>query len=414
MNRRVVVTGIGALTPIGNNKTQFWDALLAGVSGANLITRFDTTHFKTKFACEVKDFDPSLFIDRKDMRKMDLCGQYAFVAAQEAINDAKLIESDVNKERVGVILGTGIGGYTSLHESSETFLKNGGTPRFSPFFIPRILGDSIASNIALAYEYTGPSFVTTSACASAANAIIDAYYNIILGKSEVIISGGAEACIEGPPIGGFNAMNALSVNNDEYLSASRPFDASRDGFVMGEGAGIIVLEEYEHAVKRGAHIYAEISGVALTTDVHHFTAPHPDGDAAYKSMQLAIEDAMISPADVQHINTHGTATPLGDLSECIAIDNLFGSIGNRVLVNSTKSMTGHLLGAAAAVEAIVTVLAIKHQVVPPTINVKNIDPEMPDINFVLDQKLPTQLNHAISNSFGFGGHNSSIVFSKIK
>ncbi len=412
--KRVVVTGLGALTPVGNNVSHFWNALVTGVSGANLITRFDTTQFKTKFACEVKNFDPLAFIDRKEARKMDLSGQYAFVAAKEAITDADFLNSPIQKERIGVILGTGIGGFSSLYEGIQFFLDNDKSPKLSPFFIPRILGDSITSNIALFYDFQGSSYITTSACSSSANALIDAYYSIILGKNDIVISGGSEACIYDTPVAGFNSMNALSVNNDQFLTASRPFDVSRDGFVMGEGAGILVLEEYEHAVKRGAKIYAEITGTGLVTDTYHYTSPHPEGNAAYRAMQLAMEEAKIKPEQVQHINTHCTATPLGDISECKAIERLFGAHAPNLLVNATKSMTGHLLGAAAAIESIATVLAITHGVVPPTINLQNVDPEIPALNFVANKKQECKIQHAISNSFGFGGHNSSILFSKLK
>lgn len=411
--KRVVITGLGALTPIGNDVPTYWNSLLKGVSGANPITRFNTDLYKTKFACEVKDFDPKQFIDRKEVRKMDLVSQYAMVSAMEAIKDSGLAIDQMDTNRIGVIYGTGIGGFTSLSESFETFYQSGKSPRLSPFFIPRILGDMIVGNIALFFDLKGPSYITTSACASSANAIIDAFHLIQLGKVDVMFCGGSEAVILETPIAGFNAMNALSTRNDTYLTASSPFDKDRDGFVMGEGAATLIIEEYEHALARGAKIYAEIGGIGMTTDTHHITSPHPDGEAAFNAMKLAIEDAQLPNEAVDHINTHGTATPAGDISECLAIEKLFGAHTPNVIVNSTKSMTGHLLGAAGAVEAVATILSLYNGKIPPTINIQNLDPEIPNLNFAINKMVDKNIHVALSNSFGFGGHNCSILFKKI-
>lgn len=411
--KRVVITGLGALTPIGNDVPTYWNSLLKGVSGANPITRFNTDLYKTKFACEVKDFDPKQFIDRKEVRKMDLVSQYAMVSAMEAIKDSGLAIDQMDTNRIGVIYGTGIGGFTSLSESFETFYQSGKSPRLSPFFIPRILGDMIVGNIALFFDLKGPSYITTSACASSANAIIDAFHLIQLGKVDVMFCGGSEAVILETPIAGFNAMNALSTRNDTYLTASSPFDKDRDGFVMGEGAATLIIEEYEHALARGAKIYAEIGGIGMTTDTHHITSPHPDGEAAFNAMKLAIEDAQLPNEAVDHINTHGTATPAGDISECLAIEKLFGAHTPNVIVNSTKSMTGHLLGAAGAVEAVATILSLYNRKIPPTINIQNLDPEIPNLNFAINKMVDKNIHVALSNSFGFGGHNCSILFKKI-
>ena len=410
--KRVVITGLGALTPIGNTVPEYWNSLLKGVSGANPISYFNTDNFKTKFACEVKNFDANSLIDRKVARSMDRCGQYAFVTAMEAIKDSGLDTEKINKQRVGVILGTAIGGIGTVIEALDTFHENGGIPRFSPYLLTRALSDMIAGNIALFYGFSGTNCVTTSACASSANALADAYHAIQLGKVDIVISGGAEAAINQLAIGGFNSMNALSVRNDEYETASRPFDLTRDGFVMGEGSATLIIEDYEHAKARGAKIYAELAGVGLITDTHHITAPHPQGEAAKLAMQIAIEDAKLNITDIGHINTHGTATPLGDLSECIAILDLFGEHAYKMAINATKSMTGHLLGAAGAAEAIATILALQTGKVPPTINLKEKDPEIPDFNFVSNHATEHNFYAAISNSFGFGGHNASLVFSK--
>jgi 3-oxoacyl-[acyl-carrier-protein] synthase II len=412
--KRVVVTGLGALTPIGNTVPEYWNGLLKGIGGANPISCFSTENFKTKFACEIKNFNPNNFIDRKLARSMDRCGQFAFVTAVEAINDSGIELEKTNKQRVGVILGTGTGGISSVIEAFNIFQETGGVPRFSPFLITRALSDMIAGNIALHYGFSGTNCVVTSACASSANALADAYHAIQLGKVDIVITGGAEACINQLAIGGFNAMNALSTRNDEYETASRPFDINRDGFVMGEGSATLVVEDYEHAKARGAKIYAELAGVGLITDTHHITAPHPEGEAAKLAMKIAIEDAKLNITDIGHINTHGTSTPLGDISECLAIQELFGEHAYNIAINATKSMTGHMLGAAGAAEAVATILALKTGKIPPTINLKKKDPEIPDYNFTPNHCKEHRFYAAISNSFGFGGHNASIVFSKIE
>ena len=410
--KKVVITGLGALTPIGNTVPEYWNSLLKGVSGSNLITYFDTENYKTKFACEVKNFDPNNLIDRKIARSMDRCGQYAFVTAMEAIKDSGLELEKIDKQRVSVILGTAVGGLNTIIEGLQQLLENGGVPKYSPFLLTRALGDMIASNIALFYGFSGTNCVTTSACASSANALADAYNAIQLGKVDIVISGGAEASVNMLAVGGFNAMNALSTNNAEFATASRPFDLTRDGFVLGEGSATLVIEDYEHAKARGAKIYAELAGVGLTTDTHHITAPHPQGDAARLAMKLAIEDAKLNITDIGHINTHGTSTPLGDISEALAILDLFGEHAFKMAINATKSMTGHLLGAAGAAEAIATILALQTGFIPPTIHLKEKDPKVPLFNFVPNQAAKHQFHAAISNSFGFGGHNASLVFSK--
>jgi 3-oxoacyl-[acyl-carrier-protein] synthase II len=410
--KRVVITGLGALTPIGNTVPEYWDSLLKGVSGANPISYFNAENFKTKFACEIKNFDPNALIDRKTARSMDTCGQYAFITAREAIQDSGLEVDKINKQRVGVILGTAIGGISTIIDALHSLHDTGGVPKFSPFLLTRALGDMIAGNIALHYGFSGTNCVVTSACASSANALVDAYHAIQLGKVDVVISGGAESCINPLAIGGFNAMNALSTRNDEYKTASRPFNVTRDGFVLGEGSCTLVVEDYEHAKARGAKIYAELAGVGLITDTHHITAPHPEGEAAKLAMKIAIEDAKLNITDIGHINTHGTSTPLGDLSECLAIQDLFGAHAYNIAINSTKSMTGHMLGAAGAAEAVATILALSTGKVPPTINLKEKDPEIPDFNFVPNHAIEHSFYAAISNSFGFGGHNASLVFSK--
>ena len=410
--KKVVITGLGALTPIGNNVPEYWNNLLKGVSGSNLITYFDTANYKTKFACEVKNFDPNNLIDRKIARTMDRCGQYAFVTAMEAIKDSGLELEKLDKQRVSVILGTAVGGLNTIIEGISQLYENGGVPRYSPFLLTRALGDMIASNIALYYGFSGTNCVTTSACASSANALADAYHAIQLGKVDIVISGGAEAGINMLAVGGFNAMNALSTNNAEFESASRPFDLTRDGFVLGEGSATLIIEDYEHAKARGAKIYAELAGVGLTTDTYHITAPHPQGDAARLAMKMAIDDAKLNITDIGHINTHGTSTPLGDISEAFAILELFGEHAYNMAINATKSMTGHMLGAAGAAEAIATILALQTGAIPPTINLKEKDPKIPHFNFVSNQAAKHKFNAAISNSFGFGGHNASLVFSK--
>lgn len=410
--KRVVITGLGALTPIGNTVPEYWDALQKGVSGAGLITKFNTEHFKTKFACEIKNFNPSEFIDRKELRLMDSCAQYAFVACEEALRDSGLDMENMNRDRVGVILGTGVGGYESIMEAVGTYLANNEVPRLSPYLIPKVLGNMIAGCIALRHDIRGLSYVTTSACASAAHAIADAYHYIQLGKADVIITGGSEASVLPTPVGGFNAMHALSTNNDSYMTASRPFDVSRDGFVIGEGAASLILEDYEHAVARGAKIYAELSGVGLSTDTFHVTAPNPEGISAAAAMRNCIADASLRPEDVDHINTHATSTPQGDISECKAIGSVFGEHAYNILINATKSMTGHLLGAAGAIEAVATVLAVNTGKIPPTINLDTVDRVLPAYNFCANRMVEKDIRVAISNSFGFGGHNASLLFTK--
>jgi 3-oxoacyl-[acyl-carrier-protein] synthase II len=410
--KKVVITGLGALTPIGNTVSDYWNGLLKGVSGACQITYFDTQNFKTKFACEVKNFDPNNLIDRKITRSMDKCGQYAFVTAAEALKDSGLELEKIDKQRVGVILGSAIGGVTSIIDAFNTFHENGEIPRFSPFMLTRALSDMISGNIALYYGFSGTNCVVTSACASSANAIVDAYHAIQLGKVDIVISGGAEACVNQFAIGGFNAMHALSTRNDEFETASRPFDVTRDGFVLGEGSCSLILEDYEHAKARGAKIYAELAGVGLVTDTYHITAPNPEGNAAKMAMKMAIEDAELNITDIGHINAHGTSTQLGDLSECLAIQELFGEHAYKIAINATKSMTGHMLGAAGAAEAIATILALQTGKIPPTINLKEKDPAIPDFNFVPDHATEHRFYAALSNSFGFGGHNAAIVFSK--
>jgi 3-oxoacyl-[acyl-carrier-protein] synthase II len=412
--KRVVITGLGALTPIGNCIPDFWNGIITGVSGANPITHFNPEKFKTKFACELKGFHIHDFIDTKDARKMDSCTQYALVASMEAIKDSAISMESIEAERIGVILGTGAGGITTVIDPLKEFYSSDGTPRFSPFFIPKVLADMVSGVISIRFGFKGPNYVTTSACASSANSIIDAFHFIQLGKADVMLTGGAEACISEPVMGGFNGMHALSTRNDDYKTASRPFDLGRDGFVMGEGAAIIVLEEYEHALKRGAKIYAEMGSYGLSADAYHITLPHPDGIGALQCMQHAIKDAGLQLSDIDYINAHGTSTPPGDLAECKAIANLFEEHASHLFVSSTKSMTGHLLGAAAAAESIISILAIYHGIVPPTINQFEADPALPDLNFVKNTALKKEIKTVISNSFGFGGHNASLLFKKLK
>ena len=413
--RRVVVTGMGALTPIGNNLQDYWKGLVEGVSGAGLITHFDTTKFKTKFACEIKGFDPSNFLDKKEARKMDRFAQYAFVAADEAIRDSKLDPDAADKDRCGVIWASGIGGIETFFEEVKGFLSGDGTPRYSPFFIPKMISDIAAGMLSIKYGFRGPNFATVSACASSTNALIDAYYYILLGKADVFIAGGSEAGVNIVGVGGFNSMQALSTNNDEYATASRPFDVTRDGFVIGEGAGGLVLEELEHARARGARIYAEIIGSGLTADAYHITAPHPDGMGAYNVMKQAITEANLTPADVDYVNVHGTSTPLGDVAETKAILSVFGEHAYKLNISSTKSMTGHLLGAAGAVEAIASIMAVVHDIVPPTINFRNPDPAIDqNLNLTVNKAQHRPVKVALSNTFGFGGHNASILIRKFE
>ncbi len=412
--RRVVVTGIGALTPLGNTALAYEKNLFDGVSGAAPITRFDPEKFKTRFACEIKDYDPSNYFERKEARRMDPYTQYALVACEEAIKDAHMDLDKLNLERVGVIWGSGIGGLRTFQEEVTSFAHGDGTPRFNPFFIPKMIADITAGHISIKYGFRGPNFVTVSACASATNALIDAFTYIRTGRSEIMISGGSEAAVTEAGIGGFNAMKALSERNDSPSTASRPFDKDRDGFVLGEGSGALILEEYEHAKARGAKIYAELLGGGMSADAHHITAPHPDGIGASLVMKNALADANITPTDVDYINVHGTSTPLGDVSETMAIQKIFGEHAYNINISSTKSMTGHLLGAAGAIEAIASVLAIKNQSVPPTINHFTDDERFdPKLNFTFNKTQQRKIDIALSNTFGFGGHNVSIIFGKL-
>jgi 3-oxoacyl-[acyl-carrier-protein] synthase II len=411
--RRVVVTGLGAITPVGNNLHEYWEGLKNGLSGSAMITRFDTGKFKTKFACEIKNYDSSKYFDRKEANKLDLFAQYAHIASDEAIADSGLILDRINKERVGVIWASGIGGIETFYLTIKSYIEGGSIPRFSPFFIPKMIGDIAAGSISIKYGFSGPNFSTVSACASSTNAVIDAYNYIRWGKADVFVTGGSEAAINEPGIGGFNSMQALSTNNDEYISASRPFDKTRDGFVMGEGGGGLIIEEYEHAVSRGAKIYAEIIGTGMTADAFHLTAPHPEGLGACNVMKLAIADACLNPEDIDYINVHGTSTPLGDISESKAIVNVFGEHAYKLNISSTKSMTGHLLGAAGAVEAIAVIMAVGNDIVPPTINYKVPDPGIDqNLNLTANTAQKRKVNIALSNTFGFGGHNASIIIKK--
>jgi 3-oxoacyl-[acyl-carrier-protein] synthase II len=412
-SRRVVVTGIGALTPIGNNLKDYWKALQEGVSGAAPITHFNAENFKTQFACEVKDFEVTDFINRKEARKLDKFSQYAMVVADEAFDDSGLDMDKIDSDRAGVIWGSGIGGMQTFYNESINFGAGNGTPRFNPFFIPKLISDIPAGHISIKYNFRGPNFTTVSACASSTNALIDAFNYIKWNKADLFIAGGSEACVYEPGIGGFNAMMALSTRNDDPKTASRPFDKDRDGFVMGEGGGAIVIEEYEHAIKRGAKIYAEIVGGGLTADAHHITAPHPEGLGAHNVMQLAIEEAEIPVTDVDYINVHGTSTPLGDIAETKAIKALFGEHAYNLNISSTKSMTGHLLGAAGVIESIACIMAVTDNVVPPTINHFTDDPDIDNkLNLTFNKAQKRTVNYALTNTFGFGGHNASVLFKK--
>tara|TARA_B100000963_G_scaffold7215_1_gene5678 strand:+ start:31617 stop:32870 length:1254 start_codon:yes stop_codon:yes gene_type:complete len=414
-DRRVVVTGIGALTPIGNNLKTYWESLVAGKSGAGPITHFDASNFKTRFACEVKDFDVTEFIHKKEARKLDKFSQYAMVVAEEAIQDSEITPTYIKPERAGVIWGSGIGGMETFYKESVGFGAGSGTPRFNPFFIPKLISDIPAGHISIKYNFKGPNFTTVSACASSTNALIDAYNYIRLNKADLFIAGGSEACIFEPGIGGFNAMMALSTRNDDPEKASRPFDKNRDGFVMGEGGGAIILEEYQHAKQRGAKIYAEIVGGGLTADAHHITAPHPEGLGAKNVMKQAIEESGADIKKIDYINVHGTSTPLGDIAETKAIVDLFGKHSYSLNISSTKSMTGHLLGAAGVVESIATIMAVKNNIIPPTINHETNDPQIdPKLNLTLNKFQKRNVEYAISNTFGFGGHNASILFKKYR
>ena len=412
--KRVVVTGSGALTPIGNNVPDFWDNLLKGVSGAAPITYFNTELFKTKFACEVKGFNALDYLDSKTARRMDPGSRFAVVATKEAVTDSGLDFSKEDIRRVGVVYGSAIGGFQTLHDSFLIYLENGRVPRFNPFLLPMVLMDSIAGNLALHFGLQGPNYMTTAACASAGNAIIDAFNYIRLGRCDMMVTGGTEACIAELTVGGFDAMRALSTRNDEPQRASRPFDVDRDGFVMGEGAATLILEELEHAQARGAHIYAELVGGGLSCDAFHITAPRPDGAGAAMSMRLALEEADMQPEEVDYINAHGTSTAMGDISECNAIADVFGDHAKDLLISSTKSMTGHMLGAAPAIESIASILAMNKGIAPPTINLDHKDPVLPDWNFCPHKPVKKDIRVALSNSFGFGGHNLTLLYKKFE
>jgi 3-oxoacyl-[acyl-carrier-protein] synthase II len=411
--KRVVITGLGALTPIGNDVESFWQALLNGKSGAAPIKQFDSSLFKTQFACELKDFNIEDHMDRKEARKLDQFAQYALVSAIQAVEDSKLLDSNANKDRIGVVWGSGIGGLKTFQDEAQNFFAGDGTPRINPFFIPKMIADIASGHISIKYGFRGPNYVTVSACASATNAIIDAFNLIRLGKSDAIVTGGSEAAVNQMGIGGFNALKALSTRNDSPETASRPFDVDRDGFVLGEGAGALILEELTHALNRGAKIYAEVAGGGMSGDAYHMTAPHPEGIGARNTMIAALEDAELKPTDVDYVNVHGTSTPLGDIAEVKAIEAVFGEHSYNLNISATKSMTGHLLGAAGAVEAIACVLSVQNDIVPPTINHFTDDPELnSNLNFTFNKAQKRVVNVALSNTFGFGGHNTSVIVKK--
>ncbi len=411
--KRVVVTGLGALTPLGNNIKDYWENLVNGVSGSDLITRFNPEKLKTKFACEVRNFDPNDFFDRKEARKLDLYSQFALVSSDQAVKDSGIDIDSINKARVGVIFGSGIGGFGTFFDEVAEYLRYDKNPRFTPYFIPKIISDIASGHISIKYGFMGPNYATVSACATSTNAIIDAFNLIRLNKADVFVTGGSEASVNEVGVGGFNAMQAISTRNDEYKTASRPFDKTRDGFVIGEGAGTLILEELEHAKKRGARIYAEMIGGGMSADAYHITAPHPEGLGAYYVMTNALEDAQINYDEVDYINVHGTATPLGDIAESKAIKKVFKDHAYKLNISSSKSMIGHLLGAAGAVEAIAAILATLNNVIPPTINFTTPDPEIDNkLNFTFNKAQEREVNVSISNTFGFGGHNSSVVFKK--
>lgn len=411
--KRVVVTGLGAITPIGNNVNEYWNALLEGVSGAAPITRFDASKFKTQFACEVKNYKTEDYFERKEGRKLDLYAQFAHIASDEAVKDAGIDVEKVDLDKVGVIWGSGIGGLMTFQEEAFAFAKGDGTPRFNPFFIPKMISDIASGLISIRYGFRGPNYSTVSACATSTNAIIDAFNLIRLGKANIIISGGSEAACCEAGIGGFNAMHALSTRNDDPKTASRPFDKDRDGFVLGEGGGCVILEELEHAKARGAKIYAELVGGGMSADAYHITATHPDGLGATNVMKYALEDAEMQPTEIDYINVHGTSTPVGDPSEVKAIQKIFGEHAYTINISSTKSMTGHLLGGAGAIEAIAAILAVKNDTIPPTINHFTDDPEFDTkLNFTFNKAQKRTVNAALSNTFGFGGHNASVIFKK--
>ncbi len=411
--KRVVVTGIGTINPLGHSKDEYWDNLEKGVSGIDLITNFDASRFKTRFACEVKNYDASKYFDRKEARKLDKYAQFALIAADEAYKDANLENADLDLDRSGVIWASGVGGIETLVNEITDYAKGDGTPRFSPFFIPKMISDIAAGHISMKYGFRGPNFATVSACASSTNALIDAFTYIRTGRTKLFIAGGSEAAINEAGMGGFISMQAVSKNNDEYKSASRPFDATRDGFVMGEGGAALILEELEHAKARGAKIYAEVVGGGMTADAHHLTAPHPEGLGAVNVMKFALEDADLKPEDVDYVNVHGTATPLGDIAETIAIKEVFGEHAYNLNISSTKSMTGHLLGAAGAVEAIAVIMSIEKGIVPPTINLKTLDERIDSkLNLTPNTAQKRDVKVALSNTFGFGGHNASVILKK--
>ncbi len=411
--KRVVVTGIGALTPLGNSVPAYWQGLVNGVSGADMITLFNTSKFKTRFACEVKNFDPTQFIDKKESRKLDRFTQIALVCSDQAVQDADISKETVDPDRVGVIFSSGIGGLITFQNEVMDFAKGDGTPRFNPFFIPKMILDIAAGQISMRHGFRGPNFAVVSACASSTHAIMESFNLIRLGKADIILAGGSESVISEAGVGGFNAMRALSERNDDPKTASRPFDKDRDGFVMGEGAGMLVLEELEHAKARGAKIICEIAGAGATADAYHITAPHPEGLGAKRVMMATLEDAGMEPGDVDYINVHGTSTPLGDIAEVKAIQSVFGEYAYKLNISSTKSMTGHLLGAAGVIEAIACVLAVSNDMVPPTINHFTDDPELdPKLNFTFDKAQKRIVRAALSNTFGFGGHNASVIVKK--
>ncbi|HAN18813.1 MAG: beta-ketoacyl-[acyl-carrier-protein] synthase II [Bacteroidetes bacterium GWC2_33_15] len=411
--KRVVITGLGAITPIGNNVEEYWNNLMNGVSGLDMITHFDASKFKTRFACEVKNFDPNQHFDRKEVKKLDLFAQYALVAAEQAIQDSKLDLNTIDHDKAGVIWGSGIGGIQTFLEEVRSYVTGDGTPRFSPFFIPKMISDIASGHISMKYHFRGPNFTTVSACASSTNALIDAFNYIRLGKANIFITGGSEAAVNEVSMGGFNSMQALSTNNDNYKTASRPFCNTRDGFVMGEGAAALIFEELEHAKKRGAKIYAEVAGGGMSADAYHLTAPHPEGLGAMNVMKNALADANMKPENIDYINVHGTATPLGDVAELKGIKEVFGEHTYKMNISSTKSMTGHLLGAAGAIETLAALCAVVNDVVPPTINLQEVDPNIDSkLNLTLHKAQKRVVRAALSNTFGFGGHNASVIVKK--
>jgi 3-oxoacyl-[acyl-carrier-protein] synthase II len=411
--KRVVITGIGALTPIGNSAADYFDSLKKGVSGGAPITKFNAEKFKTQFACEIKNFKAEDYIDRREARRLDVFSQYALVTAEEAVNDSGMDLETIDTDRIGVIWGAGIGGLKTLQDECENFFSGDGTPKFNPFFIPKMIADIAAGHISIKYGFRGPNFATVSACASSTNALIDAFNYIRLGKANAILTGGSEAAVTETGIGGFNALHALSQDNHAPEKASRPFDKNRNGFVLGEGAGALMLEEYEHAVARGAEIYAEVVGGGASGDAHHITAPHPEGLGARNAMKEALRDAGIEPSAIDYINVHGTSTPLGDVAEAKAIQQVFGDHAYNLNISSTKSMTGHLLGAAGVIEALACVMAVTENIVPPTINHTEVDPELDEkLNFTFNKAQERTVNYALSNTFGFGGHNATLIIKK--